>query len=132
MGELFGGARHIDPTMGESIWREIVPYGSTSTAVFAWVSGRLDQFCYDIVVEVYGSDPDNPTMLAAKAELDVAVAEVKSNVARTPQSSSMQLRAAEELFEKLETELSTAVKEADDCAAALAEAQAAAASRMHL
>lgn len=51
LGELFGGATHIDPTMGESIWREIVPYGSTSTAVFAWVSGRLDQFCYDIVVE---------------------------------------------------------------------------------
>lgn len=50
VGELFGGAVH-QSIQTEQVWREIVPYGVTSTQDFAWVSPRLDQFLYDIVVE---------------------------------------------------------------------------------
>ena len=53
MGEIFGGATHSS-IQNQSNWREIVPYGMISTGNFAWVSPRLDQFCYDIVLETAG------------------------------------------------------------------------------
>ena len=43
--EILGGESN------DEVWREIVPYGLISTATFAWVSSRYDQFCYDIVCE---------------------------------------------------------------------------------
>lgn len=53
LGETFGGATH-QSIGGTPVWREVVPYGVTSTMDFACVSPRFDQFCYDLVVESSG------------------------------------------------------------------------------
>jgi len=64
LGQTFGGATH-SAIGGAPVWREVVPYGVISTADFAIVSPRFDQFAYDLVVETtgglvkVGDDPSN-------------------------------------------------------------------------
>ena len=50
LGEIFGGGTHSS-IQTETIWKEIVPYGETPQKQFAWISPRLDQMLYDLVME---------------------------------------------------------------------------------
>ena len=48
MGQLYGGA------LGDSLFTELVTYGTDSTSWFALVSPRFDQFCFDVYYEKDG------------------------------------------------------------------------------
>jgi len=56
---IFGGVQSLG---SDELWIEIVPYGSISTDVFAWVSPLFDQFVYDVM---YESTSDGVVSVAA-------------------------------------------------------------------